>query len=154
MKRNLFVGITTVLLILLLVYAAIAKLSDYENFKFGLSESPFISSIAGLLSWAVPASELVIATMLVIPALRLTGLYASCALMLAFTLYIASMLAFGQDIPCSCGGILQEMSWGVHIVFNSFFVVISAVSIWLKVKKRKRILQPDRDGPTSFVSYQ
>lgn len=152
MKRNLFIGITTVLLIILFVYASVAKLSDYENFKFGLSESPFISPFAGILSWAVPASELVIALMLAIPAYRLAGLYASFALMLAFTLYIASMLAFGQDIPCSCGGILEEMSWGVHIIFNSFFVVISAVAIWMK--KRKRVLQADRDGPGPSVVYQ
>jgi hypothetical protein len=153
MKRNLFVGITSVLLIALFVYAAIAKLTDYYDFQFGLSESPFIAQFSGLLAWAIPASELLIAVMLVVPALRLAGLYASFVMMLLFTLYIASMLAFGKDIPCSCGGILEEMSWGVHIIFNSFFVVMSAIAIRLKVKRR-RVIQSERSGSSHPFSYQ
>lgn len=114
------------------------ELLDYENFKFGISESPFIASFAGLLAWAVPASELIIAGMLVVPALRLAGLYASFVLMLSFTIYIAAMLLFGSDIPCSCGGVLEELSWPAHIVFNSVFVLLSALGIYWERKRRQQ----------------
>jgi uncharacterized membrane protein YphA (DoxX/SURF4 family) len=141
MKRNFIVGIVSLLLILLFVYTSLAKLTDYYNFKFGLSESPFIAPFANILSWAVPASELGIAALLAIPKFRLAGLYASFVLMSLFTLYIASMLGFGEDIPCSCGGVIEEMSWPMHIVFNSAFVLLSGIAIWIERRKRRQMVQ-------------
>lgn len=139
MNKRFIVGIVSLLLILLMVYAAQAKLRDYYNFRFGLSESPIIAPFAGLLAWAVPATELIIAALLAIPRLRLAGLYASLVLMTLFTLYIVVMLSFYDNIPCSCGGVLEEMSWGVHIAFNLAFVLLSAWAIMLEKKRRRRL---------------
>jgi uncharacterized membrane protein YphA (DoxX/SURF4 family) len=136
-KSNAVIMIICTLVIGLFVYAATSKLLDYYNFQFGLSESPFIAPFANILAWAVPASELLIAGLLVIPALRLAGLYASFLLMLSFTVYIAVMLLSGSDIPCSCGGILEDMSWGAHIVFNSAYVALTAWGIYLQRQKRR-----------------
>jgi hypothetical protein len=82
---------------------------------------------------------LIIAALLVVPAFRLAGLYAFFSLMSLFTIYIAVMLLSGSDIPCSCGGVLEEMSWGTHIVFNCVFVALSAWGIYLQRKKRRTI---------------
>jgi uncharacterized membrane protein YphA (DoxX/SURF4 family) len=137
MNKSFIVGIISLLLILLMVYAALAKLNDFDNFRFGLSESPIIAPFAGILAWAVPATELLIAVMLSLSFLRLAGLYASFVLMLLFTLYIIVMLSFYEDIPCSCGGVLEDMSWGVHIAFNLLFVLLSAWAIMLEKKRRR-----------------
>lgn len=139
MNKKFIVGIISLLLILLMAYAALAKLNDFYNFRFGLSESPIIAPFAGTLAWAVPATELIIAAMLSLPFLRLAGLYASFVLMVLFTLYIIVMLSFYDDIPCSCGGVLEEMSWGVHIAFNLLFVLLSAWAIMLEKKRRRRL---------------
>jgi uncharacterized membrane protein YphA (DoxX/SURF4 family) len=138
MKRsNVAMGIICTLNITLFVYAATAKLLDYYSFHFGLTESPFIAPFANILAWAVPATEYLIVALLVIPATRLAGLYSSFVLMSLFTIYIAAMLLFGSDIPCSCGGVLEEMSWSTHIIFNCFFVALSAWGIYLQRKKRR-----------------
>jgi hypothetical protein len=98
-KSNVALMIICTLIIALFVYAATTKLLDYYNFHFGLTESPFIAPFAGILAWAVPAGELLIAAMLPVPVLRLTGLYASLVLMSLFTVYIAAMLFIGSDNP-------------------------------------------------------
>jgi len=139
MNKKWLVGIISLLLILLMVYAAVAKLNDYYNFRAGLDDSPIIAPFAGILVWAVPATELIIAAMLLLPKFRLYGFYASFVLMLLFTIYIIVMLSFYEDIPCSCGGILEEMPWGVHIVFNCVFVLLSACGIYLE---KKRLREP------------
>ena len=139
MNKKIIVGVISLLLILLMGYAALAKLNDFYNFRFGLSESPIIAPFAGILAWAVPATELIIAAILVLPYLRLAGLYASFVLMVSFTLYIIVMLSFYDDIPCSCGGVLEDMSWGVHIAFNLLFVLLSAWAIMLEKKRRRRL---------------
>ncbi len=140
-KSNAAIMIICTLIIALFVYTASAKLLDYYNFHFGLTESPFIAPLADILAWAIPAIELLIAVLLVIPAFRLAGLYASGILMSLFTIYIAAMLLSGSDIPCSCGGVVEEMSWGAHIVFNSAFVVLSVWGIYLQRKKRRTLNQ-------------
>lgn len=138
MKRsNVAMGIICTLIITLFVYAATAKLLDYYNFQFGLTESPFIAPFANILAWGVPVTEYLIVALLVLPATRLPGLYASFVLMSLFTIYIAAMLLSSSDIPCSCGGVLEEMSWSTHIVFNCFFVALSAWGIYLHRKKRR-----------------
>lgn len=138
MKRsNVAMGIICTLIITLFVYAATAKLLDYYNFQFGLTESPFIAPFANILAWGVPVTEYLIVALLVLPATRLPGLYASFVLMSLFTIYIAAMLLSSSDIPCSCGGVLEEMSWSTHILFNCFFVALSAWGIYLHRKKRR-----------------
>jgi uncharacterized membrane protein YphA (DoxX/SURF4 family) len=138
-KSNAAIMIICTLIIALFVYTAMSKLLDHYNFHFGLTESPFIAPFANVLAWAIPASELIIALMLLIPALRLAGLYASGILMSLFTVYIAAMLLSGSDIPCSCGGVVEELSWGAHIVFNSVFVILSIAGVYLLKKKRRTL---------------
>jgi uncharacterized membrane protein YphA (DoxX/SURF4 family) len=151
MNKKLLLAIICLLLILLMVYAALAKLNDYYNFRAGLDESPIIAPFAGILVWAVPATELIIALLLFLPSLRLYGLYAAFVLMSLFTIYIIVMLSFYKDIPCSCGGILEEMPWSVHIAFNSVFVLLSAWGIRLERRHRQertKMTENSRATPT------
>jgi hypothetical protein len=46
-----------------------------------------------------------------------------------FTTYIVIILNFSENIPCSCGGILENMTWGQHLVFNCIFIIIGAIGI-------------------------
>jgi hypothetical protein len=68
----------------------------------------------------------------------LPGLYPSFVLLFLFTIYIAAMLMTGAEMPCSCGGVLEELSWPAHVVFNSVYVLLSALAIWLIKRKRRR----------------
>lgn len=137
-KRALAIEIISALFILLFVYTAVSKWLDWENFRYVLSKSPFIGTNAGWVTWALPALELIIAAMLFVPRTRLWGLYSSFGIMTAFTLYIAYMLAFTPDRPCSCGGVLQSMTWNQHLIFNIFFTLLAALGIWLYKKKAKQ----------------
>lgn len=112
------------LLILLFVYAAFSKLLGYTQFKIQLGRSPLIASYAGIIAWLVPGMELMIVGMLTVKNIRLHGLYASLMLLMIFSLYIAGMLLKGEHLPCSCGGIIQQLSWRQHLVFNIFFMAL------------------------------
>jgi hypothetical protein len=90
-----------------------------------------LTAFAKWISWFIPGIELVISLMLAIPKYRYEGLYASFSLMTMFTAYIIAITRFSSFIPCSCGGILQHMSWNQHLIFNIFFVMLGAVAIML-----------------------
>jgi uncharacterized membrane protein YphA (DoxX/SURF4 family) len=129
--RQLVIEIISSLLVLLFVYAAVSKLIDYQKFSVQLGQSPLLTAFAGLVAWIVPTVELIISIMLAIPKLRLAGLYASFSLMVMFTSYIVAITKFSEYVPCSCGGVLQNMSWNQHLVFNLGFVLLSLTGILL-----------------------
>lgn len=133
--RNWIVEIISYLFVLLFVYAAVSKLLDFENFQVQLGQSPLLSAFAGTISWIVPLSELVIASMLIAPRFRKIGLYAAFTLMVMFTTYIFIILNYSAFVPCSCGGVLEKMGWKEHLVFNLFFVLLVLGGIVLYSKK-------------------
>lgn len=128
------------LFVLLFVYASVSKLLDFENFQVQLGQSPLISSFAGFLSWIVPLFELFIAALLLVRRTRIYGLYLSFLLMVFFTIYIYTILNYSESIPCSCGGILERMSWKEHLWFNVLFVVLAVLGLFFiqnRLKFRK-----------------
>lgn len=123
------------LLIILFIYTALSKLSNYNTFTVQLSKSPFITSYAKSIAWSIPAVEILISVLLVLKKTRLIGLYASFFIMSLFTAYLIIMLNFSYHIPCSCGGVLQNLSWNDHIAFNVFFIVIAGAGVLLKTNE-------------------
>ena len=124
--------IISAIFILVFVYAAVSKWMDIQRFHDVLAESPLIKPWAGLVSQSLPAIELAIATLLLIPATRLTGLRLSFLTMLLFTAYLGYMLVFIPNMPCSCGGILNNMSWTQHFIFNVLLTTLSALGIYFQ----------------------
>ena len=136
MKQKVTIEIISFLLILLFVYAAFSKLLEYDSFKIQLVNSPFLKPVSGIIVWLVPAIELIIAVMLTVTYTRKKGLYVSFILLLIFTLYIAGMLLSGINLPCSCGGILQQLTWKQHLLFNLFFIILAFVGIVMERKEK------------------
>lgn len=134
--RHVIVQIISYLYILLFIYTAISKLLDFENFGIQLAQSPLLSAYAGLIAPSVIIIELLIVLLLCIKATRLTGLYASFFLMIAFTVYIYLILNYSDFIPCSCGGIIEELSWTEHLIFNLVFAALALVGIVLVEKEK------------------
>ncbi len=120
--------------VLLFIYTAISKLLDFENFGIQLAQSPLLSAYAGLIAPSVILTELLIVLLLCFKATRLTGLYGSFFLMIAFTVYIYLILNYSDFIPCSCGGIIEELSWTEHMVFNLVFAALASAGIVLVEK--------------------
>lgn len=135
MQNKFWVEIICSLLLLLFSYAAISKLTDYNTFAGQLGKSPFLERYASIIVWLIPVTECIIALLLLFNKTRLTGLFASFALMLTFTIYIYMMLHYSYYVPCSCGGVLAKMSWTQHFWFNVAFTTLALTGILLVVIK-------------------
>lgn len=128
--KNRIAEIICLLYVLLFTYSAVSKLSDYQQFTEQLQESP-LQRVAGVIAWLTPASELLLAALLLLPQTRKLSLYGSFLLMMAFTCYIIYLLKYVPDIPCSCGGILESMNWTQHLAFNIVFTLLALIAILL-----------------------
>ncbi|MBB5637259.1 hypothetical protein HDF26_004492 [Pedobacter cryoconitis] len=128
--------IASSLLIMLFGYTAVSKILDYNKFVFQMKlvNVPMIPYLASSLGIVLPIVELVIVWMLCKNNLRVKGCYASFLLLFIFEIYITIMLLSGEKLPCTCGGIISQMGWKTHLVFNAVFMIISTLPIIYKPK--------------------
>lgn len=131
MKKALLIEIISYFFILLFLYTGAAKLMEVHQFKDQLVSSPLIGGLAGIITWALPIGELLLAVGLFIPRVRVKALYATLILMSLFTAYVIAILFVDDHISCSCGGIIEELTPRQHLLFNGACVILSAVAIAL-----------------------
>lgn len=137
--RGVIVEIISALFVLLFVYAALSKVQDFQKFRIELGKSPILNVFSDYAAIAVPTIEIVISLLLVTKRFQYAALYASFSLMVIFSLYILVILNLSSYIPCSCGGILENMSWKQHLIFNIAFVVLAIIAILLHPIKIKNL---------------
>lgn len=145
-KAILIPDIICGLLILLFAYTGFSKLIEFAKFRNVLKEAPLIGNYAMFLAALILVAELVIAFLLIMPRTKKTGLTAATGLLTVFTVYLVFMVLTDSHLPCSCGGVIQQLNWKQHIVFNAFFIVLGVTGIWYQRKeeqdvKRTRIIQ-------------
>ena len=136
-KRTRITTFISIFFILLFCYAAISKIMDFEKFQIQMTESPLLSAFAGFLPYVLIISEFIIAELLCYRITQNAGLLASFILMLFFTGYIAHMLLTSENLPCSCGGILEKMSWTQHLYFNIGCAVLAAIALGINIRNSR-----------------
>ena len=148
--RQIATEIISLFFIILFMYAAFSKLLDYDVFVTQLEQSPFLSSTAGLIAWGIPVLEIIIALLFFFPGFRLLGFYASFVLMSIFTIYIIAVLNFADSIPCSCGGVINSLSWNEHLIFNVACVIVALLGVVLWKNNMKSI----KNKKHQFTGYE
>jgi hypothetical protein len=142
-KIEIINNLTSYLLIFLFAYTGFTKLIDHSTFKSSILQSPIIRNYATVISWLIPLLELAVVVMLLVGKYRQKALQFSLLLMIIFTIYIAYMILFIPNLPCSCGGVLKELSWNNHLLFNSIFILLILVSL-LSYSKHKLFIAINR----------
>jgi len=154
-KENIILNIIRPVLIMLWVYAAVTKVSNYPLFISELHKQPFPESTDAAIAIILPTIEIVTAVLLLFDRTLKTGYKGSFILMSLFTLYVllAMTRTFGH-IPCPCAGIIGRMNWGAHLVFNLFFVIISYVGYYLQTDKGNTTNERDKRDYSRITGKQ
>ena len=127
------------LLVLLFVYAAFSKLITFNDFRQQLYNQAFSDELARFLLYFLIPVEIVTALFLCFQRTQFAGLLFSFGLLLAFTIYIALvMLHYWDRTPCSCGGILNQMSWTTHLIFNCLFLTLNLIALCIRFSERRK----------------
>jgi hypothetical protein len=132
--KYILIDFISALLLLLFLYTGLSKLYYHDSFAFVLSRSPFLHSVAKPLSWLLPVTEVFTAGLLFFNSTKLKGLHVSLLLLFLFTVYLIISISSGHDLPCSCGGVISQLSWRQHIWFNAICIVLAAAAIALHKK--------------------
>ena len=112
--RDIITFVICLACLFLFAISAYDKIVDHERFLTGLSKVKFIAAYAH--KW---------------------GLYGFTGLMIAFTLYIGSMLLWAEKLPCHCNLIIEKLSFGEHLAFNIGFIALAIFGLLLTEQKSK-----------------
>ncbi|WP_425638833.1 MauE/DoxX family redox-associated membrane protein [Algoriphagus yeomjeoni] len=125
------------LLAALFAYTAVSKVYDWQGTQRAMYNQVFPIAMADVLLYLLPLVELGVAVLLLVPGWRKIGLLMSVLLMVLFTGYVAWVwLGFSGRVPCSCGGVLENLGWGEHLVVNLMFLVLAVIGYWSHRKVR------------------
>lgn len=102
---------------------------DFENFQIQIAQSPLLSAYAVFITYGILILELLVCFLLISERTRYIGLYGSYILMVLFSIYIYLILNYSEFIPCSCGGILENMDWNTHLIFNLVCILATVIAI-------------------------
>jgi len=139
LRKGSLTEIISALFILLFVYAALSKILDFQKFQIELGKSPILNAYSSYVSVVVPTLEITISILLIVKRFQYIALYASFSLMVLFSCYIIIILKFSSYIPCTCGGILENMTWVQHLIFNIGFIILGIFGVLLYPNKIKSL---------------
>ncbi|MCZ4224831.1 MauE/DoxX family redox-associated membrane protein [Pedobacter rhodius] len=136
--KTLVKSLIPILLVLLFTYAAFSKLVSFTDFRQQLYNQAFPHWLGSFLLYFLLPAEIITALFLCFNRTVLIGLLFSFGLLLAFTIYIALVvLHYWDRVPCSCGGILNQMDWTAHLIFNCFFLVLNFTVLYIHFLERR-----------------
>jgi len=131
MKISTITEIIALLFVILFLYTGISKLMDYSVFREQIALSPLLAPVSNWVAILLPATEIIISVVLFIPRSRLIGLYASLILMVLFTGYVVYILNYNEHLPCTCGGVLEALSWKQRLILNGLLIALAFTGVLL-----------------------
>lgn len=124
-KETLAYGLS-LLFVVLFLYTVYHKIVGIDAFTKGIAKIPMVGTYSVAVAWGVLGAEALVALLLIWPGTNRLGLWGAFGLMVAFTVYIGSMLLFAAKLPCHCGGAIEKLTWGQHLLFNCGFIALAA----------------------------
>jgi putative oxidoreductase len=143
MKQNHLNTVTDVIrliLIFLFAYTAANKLLNLAIFRQTMMVAHIPESLAEIISVIVPVLEIILILLLSINQTKRSGLYGSLIILLFFTGYIIYMKLWLPKLPCSCGGIIQKLTWNQHLLLNITLTVLTYYAVMTDKKRGKQNL--------------
>lgn len=146
MNRYVLNDLIYLLLIALFIYTAVSKVYELETFHQQMLNQPLPRWLTTRLSWLIPSVEIITVVLLAIDRTRLYGFIMSFVLLGAFTIYVLLILLhFFDRVPCSCGGVLQSLTWEAHLAFNIIFFSLAFAGLRLEQMRIREL----RDATSS-----
>jgi uncharacterized membrane protein YphA (DoxX/SURF4 family) len=162
MITKALIKLIAIALSVLFAYAAVDKLEQYALFRRQLQQFPISLPVLHQQAWVVAVVELIIAALLLLPATRLKGLFASLFLLSLYTLYLTGMLESRFYCTCHCGEPFQSLSLKMHIGVTLICVFFTGVGVVLTGRvmepslrdlKKSTFIQPYYEQmDTSFIN--
>lgn len=124
LRRALF-HIGVYILAFTFLTSGLSKIADFNNYFISMSKSPILFDYVKPFSVLLIVIELSTALLLLTRRLLKIGVFLAFFLALSFTTYLTTLIAFHNEIHCSCGGIFNTVSPNTHYFMNLMLCVVA-----------------------------
>lgn len=126
--------IILITLMALWIPISLDKFMNYELFKSAMIQQPFSDQLGEFLAYSLPALELAVGLLFILPKTRLWAFSLSSLLMAAFVAYVGlAVLKVWGKFPCGCGLVFHQIGWIAHLWLNIGFLLISLLGLGLEL---------------------
>lgn len=126
------------ILFLFWVLIASSKLVNFQDFRLEMLNQVFPREWVWFLLVFIPLTSLVAAWLVFRDQTLKAGFILSTILMVLYTGYVGLVLMrFFDRVPCSCGGVIKDLSWEEHFYFNLIFTAVAVIGWILTLNERR-----------------
>ena len=122
--------------VLLWSYAAISKIIVFRNFRSQLGQSPGLEAYAGFVACGVIFLQLLTIGMICYRSYRLLGLWMTFGIVTVFTGYNGFILIDSNNLPCTCIGLFEKMTWKGNLILNMGLMITALSGIFFLRSER------------------
>lgn len=123
---------------ILFSYATMTKAMDFKNFRGQLTQAPGMQGLGEIVSYLIIALMTITVLMLCYRRFRFWGLLLAFGILTVFTAYNGFILMAGKNLPCTCIGIFEKMTWKDNLVLNTGLMITALIgSITMKAGRSK-----------------
>ena len=136
--KNLIISIAIFANFIIFFYSGIDKLLHFNQFVNNFSKSPFSPQkyLEELCAFII-FLEIGFSILLFFDRTKRISLIGFGILSFLFSSYISLMIFFSPYLPCSCGGIIDLLSWNEHLVLTTCLFFLSFYSSTLIKNENK-----------------
>jgi hypothetical protein len=116
------------------LYVGGSKFFELEKFKKTFEFIPLMRPFSWPLAVLIPVVEVITALSFLEDKFRRTSIAISTFLMLSFTIFTVFITKYAGTTPCTCGGVIQHLSWLQHLYLNIALLILAILGILFPLK--------------------
>ncbi|MCZ2336998.1 MAG: hypothetical protein LC127_02145 [Chitinophagales bacterium] len=121
---------------ILFSYAAMSKSLDFKNFAEKLAQSLGLQGSGETVAYLIIALTTMTVLMLCYRTFRFWGLLLAFGMLTVVTAYNGFILMDSKNLPCTCIGLVEKMTWKDNLVLNAGLMITSLIGIlMLRIQK-------------------
>lgn len=115
--------------VVLFSYAAMKRFLNFRNFRDQLEQAP------GLQGYGETAASIIIilhvlpVIFMCLPSFRILGLWMAFGTATLFTAYMGLTLFYSENLPCTCIGLFEKLSWKQNMLLSAVLMNIALAGI-------------------------
>lgn len=125
--------------VVLFAYAAIMKGAGFSDYLSKLKQSPGLPGYAQTVAYCVIILQTITVILLCYRPFRLWGLCSAFGLLAVFAGYIGTILIYSNNLPCTCIGLFEKLSWKANLVLTTVLMMAALSGIYMMRKEKKQI---------------
>lgn len=128
----------SIFFVILFCYASISKISDFQNFQSQLGQSAGLAGYEIVIAYSIIFLQIITVILLCYQPFRILGLCFTFGILSVFTGYVAFILIYSENLPCTCIGLFEKISWKENLILNIGLMTIALAGIFSAQKRNQK----------------